>query len=338
MAKLTTLTIILTICSTSVLAATTIVPHNIKTRSPDKAGMLDVSLSAFKIGTNSYIYNGNNGGGNECYTYGTNYNCTVSTTNLQYQVSVVPLGNSSDKPFNDVASNESKCSLNIIVGNTDSFYRAYGGALSTYSNMQRGSGSALYNNGSLKTIDKRCRDVTVADIGLISTSYSGWQFNGPLAAASNPEPMSWKKYSVWLAAYPGSSALGQPGATLSKITDVTGGEVKPTPVTCNLNGSLILNHGTVSSSELINNTQESDLSLQCSNTASVKITFLGVGETGINLGGGIYSTLSLPSGDSLIVNGTTPSYFKVQSKLNKDTGIVTAGYYTATAVMSLSFN
>ncbi|MCW2255619.1 hypothetical protein M2263_001710 [Providencia alcalifaciens] len=301
--------------------------------------MLEATLSAFKSGSYAYTYYGNNGGANECNEYPSKvYTCPVTTTKMEYHISVVPLGNSSDKPFSGVVSSSSVCSLNIILGNTDGYYRAYGGALSMQDNMQLGTGTSLYNNAPLKQINKRCSDVTIADIGVISTNYSGWQFNGPLRAASNPEPMSWKRYSVWLAAYSGTSTIGQPAATLSKTTDVTGGEIHPAPVTCDLSGDLTINHGVLSPSELIGNMKEKELSLSCSNSASVKITFLTTGGTNVDLGGGIYSTLSLPAGNSLTVKGTASSSFKVKSTLGKNTTTVTAGDYTGSAVMSLTYN
>lgn len=273
-------------------------------------------------------------------------NCTVYTIPQVYNFTITVDGALDYRPFSSIsATGGSTCYLNVGVGYDDN------GAYDWRSNgitsaMQPYDGSGLISSQTLKVINKHCSSITVADIGTISGSVSGYLFMGPTQSSTygfmfgNPGPARGKILSVVLAAR--TSNLSWANSDFRVQSYIYGGtlitpETPPAPqIECNLNGVLEITHGVVDSNSLDGNKATADLQLMCNGEAKAVLKVLNPGGGELMVGEGIISNISILPNSTLDVSASGPVDFSIQSVLSK-VGQVRPGNYSASTTLVIIY-
>lgn len=122
--------------------------------------------------------------------------------------------------------------------------------------------------------------------------------------------------------YPGNPQTGWSGACT---------EGGPPPTTCVFMGNGIINHGILKTNEVENNISGVTMSVRCSESANVKFSL----SPEIDIGGGISSTLSIPSVpvDGKLEVSEHGTDIRIESRLNGHPK--TSGKYYGTTVMTM---
>ncbi len=273
-------------------------------------------------------------------TLGGNYpqTCTFSSTyyNIDYQVWFP--GAPEGKPFSFVNSSLNQCSFIALAGNSNADGWT-GKSMNADSANMMGSAGMLYNNIPF-VVNKKCSEVTRADIGIISGQMSGWGFrgvNGSGWVGSCGNPCVFGNPVVMMVAV----VLGFSGDPTKAVTSVrvdSGSDVNtPTqPVSCVLSGNLQIDHGTLSADNINGNSSSSNLSINCSASTSAIATVVSTtGNNKVDMGGGIVSTITtIPS--TVTVSAGAPSSMVLSSKLNS-TGNPVGGDYSGSATLIMTY-
>lgn len=119
----------------------------------------------------------------------------------------------------------------------------------------------------------------------------------------------------------------------------SGGGIPPVPVpaVCSAN-NVTIDHGEVSSASLDGNVNKTNVTVQCSEKATVHLSLSNYNSSlGLKLAEGLYSKITIGGkngdvGSNVVVNGTT--LVEITSQLSTS-GTVTAGSYSGVAVMVL---
>ncbi|MEY0878424.1 MrpH family fimbial adhesin [Providencia manganoxydans] len=270
--------------------------------------------------------------------------CYVYTLMQTYNYSLTINGGLSDRPFS-TATGGASCYLNVAVGYDNN------GAYDWRSNgikaqMQGNDGGGLISSDTLKVINKPCSAMTVADIGTISGSLSGYLFMGPTNtinynyAFGNPGPPWRQTLSVLLVAKTSNTSWGSNSSGtyyLYESTQITPETPPASPIECNLNGVLEINHGVIDSNSIEGNKATADFQLMCNGQARANLRILNSGGTSyLTVGDGIISNITILPNSMLDVSASRPVDFSIQSILSK-MGQVIPGNYSASTTLVITY-